>query len=370
MVMLTTEQFKNTAAYKNAILNIEEARQKKEILQSYPFKLFVEPTQRCDLNCIMCRPRRRMSKEDMPLELFRQIEKALFPYASEVDFFFTGEPAMAVNFQKMIETSAGYAFLPLVFTNAVNTKEEIIKMLVELGFFVNISLDAVTPALYERIRRGAQLSKVMANIDKYVALREKIKNPRFHIRIAVTCSPFNIDEILKIMEFIKERGINDIFLNNCDMAVFDRQFYLSTIAEKAYRIFTEAKAFADANRIRFSCQKMVGKLELEKNNNWDDFSLPIDNYAMPYLEKYNPYRGKCPYPWMETVIRTDGTVMSCCQGRIKMGKYSGGDFRPIWNNGKYRKLRKRRAYYRCGARWYRWYCNMACTSVHQPNPEP
>jgi MoaA/NifB/PqqE/SkfB family radical SAM enzyme len=150
------------------------------------------------------------------------------------------------------------------------------------------------------------------------------------------------------------------------MSVFERKFYLSTIAKKAHKIFIEAKAFADANRIRFSCQKRVGNIEIEKNNNWDDFSISIDKYAMPYLEKYNPYRGKCPYPWMETIFRTDGTVRSCCQGELRMGKYAGGDFRPIWNNEKYRALRRRKSYYRCGMTWYRWYCNMTRTSAHQP----
>ncbi|MFA5156525.1 MAG: radical SAM protein [Candidatus Omnitrophota bacterium] len=366
MAILTTEQFKATAAYKNAVLNIEEARQKKQVLQSYPFRLFVEPTQRCDLDCIMCWPKRRQDKKEMPLELFQKIEKELFPYASEVNLFLVGEPTMAVNFPKMAETCAKYDFLPKIFTNAVNTKEGVIRMLVELGFFVNISLDAATPALYEKIRRGAEFTKVIANIEKYISFREKIKNPRFHIRIATTCSPFNIDEVPKIMEFLKARGINDIFLNNCDMGVFQREFQLSAIADKAYKVFTEAEAFADANKIRFSCQKRIGGIELEKNNNWDDFSIDIDQYAMPYLEKYNPYRGKCPYPWMGTIFRTDGTVMSCCQGNIKMGKYAGGDFRTIWNNEKYQALRARKSYYHCGMTRNRWYCNMTRTSVHQP----
>jgi len=366
MAILTVEEFKNTPAYKNAMLNIEEARQKKEILQSYPFRVFVEPTQRCDLNCIMCWPKRRQNKEDMPMELFHKIERELFPYASEVDLFIVGEPTLADNFPKMVEACAKYDFLPKIFTNAVNTKDGIIRLLIESGFFVNISLDAVKPELYETIRRGAEFSRFVATIEKYVRYREKIKNPRFHIRIATTCSPFNIDDILNIMQFLKKYGIDDIFLNNCDMGVFQSEFKLSTIAEKTHNVFLEAKAFADANKIRFSCQKRIGNIEMEKNNNWDDFNIPVDKYAMPYLEKYNPYRGKCPYPWMGALFRTDGTVKSCCQGLLTMSKYTGGDFRRIWNNNKYRALRRRKSYYHCGMTPNRWFCNMTRTSVHQP----
>lgn len=361
--MLTIEELKKEKFYQNALLNIEELKQKKTILESYPFKVFVEPTQRCDLDCTICSKKRHKSKIDMPMELFYEIEKALFPYASEVDFFIGGEPTLADNFNKMIEVSSKYNFLPEIFTNAANTEEETIKLLVELGFFVNISLEAVTPSIYEKIRRGARFDRLLNNIEKYIYYKEKTDNPRFHLRLACTCSPFNIEDVPNIMRFAKKYGINDVFFNNCDKNVFERQFYLSNVADKAYKILMEAKSFADENKIRFSCQKRIGGIEIEKAHNWDDFSIDIDKYVPRYLEKYNPYNGKCPHPWIQTLIRTDGTVMACCQGYLKMGKYEGGDFRQVWNNERYQMLRSRKSYYHCGMTLGRWYCNLTRTSI-------
>lgn len=361
--MLTVEELREEKLYRNAMLNIEEMRQKKAILESLPFKVFVEPTQRCDLDCIICSKKRHSSKRDMPMELFYKIERELFPYASEVDFFIGGEPTLAGDFHKMIEVSAKYNFLPEIFTNAVNTKEETIRLLAESGFFVNISLESVTKGLYEKIRRGARFENLVKNIERYLHYKRKTGNPRFHIRLACTCSPFNIDDVPRIMKFVKEYGIDDIFFNNCDKNVFERQFYLSRVADKAYTILTEAKAFADEHKIRFSCQKRIGGIEIEKAHNWYDFSLDIDKYAPRYLEKYNPYNGDCRHPWIQTLIRTDGTVMACCQGYIKLGKYNGGDFRKIWNNRNYQKLRGRKSYYHCGMTPGRWCCNLTRTSI-------
>lgn len=359
--MLTVEELKEKKAYKNAVLNIEEMKQRKAELESYPFKVFVEPTQRCDLDCIICSKVRRMKQDDMPMDLFYKIEKELFPYASEVDFFIGGEATLAKDFRRMIMVSERYDFLPKIYTNAVNTGEETIRLLVQLGFFVNISLESVNKGLYEKMRKGAKFEKLIRNIERYLYYKGKIQNPRFHIRLACTISPFNIEDVPDVIRFAKKYGINDVSFNNCDKNVFRRDFCLSTIAGKAYKILAEAKVFADENRIRFYCPKRIGDIEIEKSRNWADFSLGIDRYAPVYLEQYTPYNGDCPHPWIETLIRTDGTVMACCQGYVKVGRYKGGDFRKIWNNKNYQRLRSRKSYYHCGMTPVRWFCNLTRT---------
>ncbi|MDD5254884.1 MAG: radical SAM protein [Candidatus Omnitrophica bacterium] len=361
--MLTVEELKSQRSYQNALLNIEEMKQKKSVLGSYPLKVYVEATQRCDLDCIICSKSRHKSRVDMPMGLFSAIEKELFPYASEVDFFVGGESTLAHNFHEMIRSSQKYHFLPVIFTNAANIREETVRLMVELGFFVNISLEAASKGLYEKIRRGARFENLIGNIERFNYYKKKVNNPRFHMRLACTCAPFNIDQAVNIVKFAKDHEINDVFFNNCDRNVFEKKFYLSTVATKAYRILMDAKAFADAHKIRFSCQKRIGPLEIEKAHNWNDFSLAIDRYVPRYLEKYNPYNGNCPHPWIQTLIRTDGTVMACCQGYLKMGRYKGGDFKKIWNNKRYQKLRGRRSYYHCGMTPGRWYCNLTRTSI-------
>ncbi|MGD9346546.1 MAG: radical SAM protein [Candidatus Aminicenantes bacterium] len=337
--------------------------ERKPVCESFPLKVFVEPTQRCDLNCIMCGKSRRKYKLDMPMELFKKVERALFPLASEVDFFIDGEALLAKEAHTMLKVSKKYHFLPKIFTNAAYTREESIALLVDLGFFVNISIDGATKETYEKIRYGARWERTIKNIEKYVYYREKTQNSRFHIRFAYTVSPLNLDEVLPLLKLAKEMGVNDIFLNNCDKNFLLRKYQLTKFPERAYAKIQEAKEFADRHKIRFSTQKKIGNIEIEKAHNWDDFSLPIDLYAFDFLEKYNPYNGKCYYPWTQTLVRSDGTVVSCCQGLLKLGQLHENNFAEIWNGKKYQSLRKRKSYYHCGSGLTRWRCQITHTSV-------
>jgi len=157
--MLTIDELKREPLYQNALLNLREIHERKPVLESFPLKVFVEPTQRCDLNCIMCGEGRRKNKTDMSLELFKKVKTKLFPFASEVDFFIDGEALLARDVHKMLKTTEKYYFLPKIFTNAANAREESIKLLAELGFFVNISIDGATKETYEKIRKGALWEK-------------------------------------------------------------------------------------------------------------------------------------------------------------------------------------------------------------------
>jgi MoaA/NifB/PqqE/SkfB family radical SAM enzyme len=361
--VLTVDELKREPLYQNAMLNIGEMHERKTVLESFPLKVFVEPTQRCDLNCVMCGEGRRKYKADMSLELFEKVEKTLFPLASEVDFFIDGETLLARDIDQMLKSTEKYPFLPKIFTNAAHTKEESIKLLAELGFFVNISIDGATKRTYEKIRKGALWERTISNIEKYVEYREKVRNPRFHIRFAYTISPLNLHEVLPMVNLCKDMGVNDIFLNNCDKNFLLRKYQLTQYPEAARERILEAKEFADRHRIRFSSQKKIRDVEIDKAHNWEDFSLPIDRYALDYLEKYNPYNGTCYYPWTQTLVRSDGSVASCCQGLLEMGQFTNENFIRIWNGKKYQHLRKRKSYYHCGMNLTRWRCQITKTSV-------
>jgi MoaA/NifB/PqqE/SkfB family radical SAM enzyme len=228
---------------------------------------------------------------------------------------------------------------------------------------VNISIDGATKETCEKVRIGARWERTINNIEKYVNCREKVRNPRFHIRFAYTVSPLNLDEVLPMLKLAKAMGVNDIFLNNCDKNFLLRKYQLTKFSEKACAQILEAKEFADRHQIRFSCQKRIGNIEIDKAHNWDDFSLPIDRYAFDYLEKYNPYNGICYYPWTQALIRSDGTVASCCQGLLELGNLKSEDFVRVWNGKKYQFLRRRRSYYQCGMSLTRWRCQITRTSV-------
>jgi len=342
----------------NAELNIREMQEKKTVLSSLPFKLFVEPTQRCNLRCFMCWDERRREKDDLDLALLEKIESELFPTAAEVDFFLVGEPMLCKNLPVMIEKARDYTFLPKIFTNATVFKEDFYRRLVELGFFVNISTDAATPALFESIRKGAKFEVFVANLRKLVALGQEIGNERFHVRLCATIGSYNLGEVPGIIELAHELGIRDVMVNDCDMGP-PHPFNMNSLRDYAKAILGQSLTRADELGIRFSFPRYIGEAELlARNHNWDDFHLPIDDHAPDFLERFNPVGGDCPYPWNETVIRCDGTVASCCQKLIPMGDLNRRSFKDIWNNREYRKLRRQKQFFDCQG-----YCLLTRNSV-------
>lgn len=125
----------SAAVENNLKLNYREYYFKQKTLKSYPVKIYVEPTQRCNLNCITCAPNRRRYQSDMPTNLFDRIKESLFPYAAEVNFFLNGEPTLADNLSYMVKSSAQYTFLPKIFTNGTNISDAMGELLVNTGLF-------------------------------------------------------------------------------------------------------------------------------------------------------------------------------------------------------------------------------------------
>lgn len=322
-------------------------KEKKTVLQSLPFKLHIEPTQKCNLNCIMCWNKRRKNRKDMDMKLYYKIVKELFPYMAEINFFLIGESFLAKNFLDMLKPIENYSFLPKIFTNGTIFSEKIIRKLIELGFFINISFDAATKELFENIRKGSNFDVIVDNITRIKKLSKEINNPRFHMRLVVTAGSYNIQEVPKIIKFAKEKDIKDMMVNDCDMGR-PHPYNLMNVKDKVKKYLKESMDLANKYKIRFSFPKYTGNEKiLEKNHNWNDFTLPIDKFAPSFLEEYNPINGDCPYPWIETAIRSDGTVVSCCQKLIKMGNIKRKTFKEAWNNKKYQKLRDRTQYYNC-----------------------
>ena len=351
--------FFSDSVRKNVAVNYREYREKKPILASYPIKIYVEPTQRCNFYCVTCSFDRRKEKEDMPMVMFRRIEHELFPHVAEVNFFLTGEPTLAVNFCEMIKASKRYTFLPRIFTNGTLMSGNVAYTLVECGCFVNISFDAASPELFEYIRKGAKFDDVRDTIKKLQLTQKGIANKRFHLRLATTLGLHNIDEAPKIIQFAHEHDIADIMFGCQDSGGCDPSGMLMVDPKRSVGRIHEAIRLADKLKIRLSVPKKIGSVVIEKNNNWNDFSLPVDKYAPFYLESFNPYAGDCGYPWMHTAIRSNGLVVSCCQREHVMGDYRKDDFLTIWNNERYVRLRSLRNYGICLGKA----CNLSVYSI-------
>lgn len=348
---------------KNTKLNIEEIKAKKTKLKSYPVKFYIESTQKCNLKCIMCDRHIFSSEEkEFPLELFEKI-KPLMKKAEEVNFYYFGEPLLSKNLKKFLVETKKYSFLPKIFTNGAILNDDLLNLLDECGVFVNISLEATTKNIYETIRDGASFEIFMDNLKRYAEKYKHRTNDRFHIRLSCAIAIDHISEILNIIELAKKFGIRDVFLGAINLGEKSNRHLVCDEKKTAF-YFKKGKELADKYKIRFSCPAKIGDTIIKKNNNWNDFSLPIDKYVSKTAEcaeafNPNPITEDCGYPWIQTVIRANGDVCSCCQGRYVMGNLYKNSFDEIWNGRRYHEMRAQKSFKYCMGKK----CNIMCYSI-------
>ena len=159
----------------------------------FPNRITVELTNHCNLSCRMC-PRKNMRGERgyMPLPLYKKIIDEMsrhLPVALVP--FFRGESLLHPDFLQMLSYAKDRGVGPIqLTTNGKLLNSEIIKYLVDLNLdFISTSLDSVNPKIYEEVRGGADLQKVMNSIEDLLVYREQKGNnlPEIQVSMVKTC---------------------------------------------------------------------------------------------------------------------------------------------------------------------------------------
>lgn len=340
-------------AYANALLNLKECKDRKEILTSYPLKIYIEPTVHCNLKCSYCYPPgARVQTAPLDMDIFYSVERQLFQYVCEVNLFLRGEPTLYKHFSTMLDTCSKYPFITKTFTNLSYDNDSILRKMVEVGIWLNVSFDGLENSL----RDGISNDRIIKNIKFIQAYKSEIRQDRFHLRIASVVGKNNVKNLVNIINFADSLGIREIMLGCLDS---DINFLTSEDAIE----FSRAVERADQLNVRISTPTHIGGVRLEKSRNWEDFSLPIDKYSYFFCEDCNPDVDNkfCPYPWIQTIFQVKNIVTNCCQRKRFMGNfYPHTNFmEDIWNNENYQNMRRINDFNTCSGS----NCNMIKYSI-------
>lgn len=177
---------------------IVASRRSKAFFKRDPFNLpkppfppivQVEPTNACNLRCIMC-PRRKMQRAVgfMDFNVFRKIiDECAEQNVLSIKLFLMGEPTLhkeIVSFVRYIMEHPKGPILCGIQTNGVNLEEKIVEDLMNAGLTsISFSFDAITPEHYEKIRLGANYQQVVDTIKKTVEIKKRL-NSNINISIA------------------------------------------------------------------------------------------------------------------------------------------------------------------------------------------
>jgi MoaA/NifB/PqqE/SkfB family radical SAM enzyme len=170
-------------------------------------KLYVEPTNRCNLTCRTC----VRNVWDEPLghmtdATFGQIIAGLRAFAQQpptVFFGGFGEPLAHPRIVKMVAEARALGGPVELITNGVLLTETVSRGLIAAGLDrLWVSLDGARPESYADVRLGAALPQVLANLARFRDARCAGHPPTPEIGIAFVAMRRNIGDLPAVMQLV------------------------------------------------------------------------------------------------------------------------------------------------------------------------
>ena len=204
---------------KNCLSNIQNGNYRASISSlynkykpgKYPKVIDFELSHFCNLDCEMCvlHTSEQKTNEIYGSRFLEEIKSYLIH--AEATRFYGGEPFLIKIYQDLWDMIV--EFNPKchvhIQTNASVFNDKIKKLLNKLDVFIGISLDALTPELYEKIRKGAKFDVVMSNIR---AFNDIMQSQGKSLSISFCPMPENWQELIPVVKFAESIG-SKIFFN-------------------------------------------------------------------------------------------------------------------------------------------------------------
>lgn len=300
----------------------------------YPFippeHVYFSLTNRCCLRCVMCDiPKSSGRQED---ELSTKEVKKIILQIKELGvrhlIFSGGEPLLRTDIMELIRFSKESGILWVdIITNGILCSDEAAQSLISSGLnHVTISLDGIS-GVNDAIRGQGSFIKSVETIDRLNYYKEKTKSDTPSIGINFTIMNKNINDMLKIVEFAKNKKCNTVVFQPVlvsNVSMYERK--------KNALWLTVKEALLLEKNIR-ELVKMKGEIK------------DVLIYTNPTILKSIPdyFRGKKPgrsfkcYEAIKRIVITcDGKLWSCkgIYGDLKKEK-----LKDIWFSTQVQKIR-------------------------------
>ncbi|HOK41428.1 MAG TPA: radical SAM protein [bacterium] len=261
-------------------------------IRELPKFYWIEPTNHCNLQCIMCPNKEIKNKGIMDFELFKKIIDEIKQSAKSVFLFGGGESLINKNICYFIEYCKKNQIRPLLHTNAVLLSNELSINLIKSGLnYISFSFDGYDKKNYERIRANANFERTLENIIIFLKKNKEAQKKVY------TVFQVMIDKDYDFTDFEKQKQ---------KMIKLLKENYIDEIVEKRPHDF--GGYYNDNN----------------------------------FINKNKKY--VCAYFWTTMMIRYDGSISPCCvdiTGDITMGNANQNSITEIWNNNKYLDFRNK-----------------------------
>ncbi|MCB0239603.1 MAG: radical SAM protein, partial [Anaerolineae bacterium] len=140
-----------------------------------PDRMYIESTNICNLDCVMCPTGLKQVKRPqgyMDFDVFKSIVDEMAPYVKATTLHIWGEPLMHKRIFDMIAYCRQKGLRAEISTNATLLDERKAKGLLDAGLAtIYLCLDGFRPETYESIRVKADYERTNANIHRFLDLK-------------------------------------------------------------------------------------------------------------------------------------------------------------------------------------------------------
>jgi len=259
---------------------------KREI--SHPMMIWIEPTNICNLRCIMCPQGKdlvKRKKGHMDFNLYRKIIDEACRWKPYINLHHMGESLLYPKIVDMIKYAKLKKCGPVkLTTNGTVLNEKLALSILDSGLdVIRFSFDGATKKTYEKIRIGSDFDKTLGYITDFIKLKKKL-GKKTQIIVDIVVIDKNKDEVDLFVEKFKKLGVDTVHVKD--------------------------------------------------PNNWGGY--------VDVADKGKRYIG-CRHPYHFSTITWDGYVIPCCRdfdAMYKIGNISEDKLINIWNNKRMHFLRE------------------------------
>ena len=264
-------------------------------LRYKPIRLWIEPTNKCNLKCKMCPHGQKeihFEKGFMDMDIFKKIIREVAQFGSDVNLFMGGESLLHPELAEMIKYMRQKDIPSRLYTNGTLITPEISEELILSGLdHITFSFDGPHKETYEDYRKGASFENTLENIRHFLSAKMILKRKR----------PFTVIQSLE----------------------FEEIDYNPELKKQFRRLFD---------------QKMVDGFTFIKPHS---FGGIFKKYSI--REDHKDY-APCAFLWYSMSVMWDGTVVPCCVDMFKrypVGNIQDNSLEELWNSGKLGHLREK-----------------------------
>ena len=271
----------------------------------YPYLLFIDISNMCNLRCPLCKMgQRRMiqRKNVMNIENYMRIINPIKDYLLQIFLYNWGEPFLNKDIYQMIQFNTKQNIGTVVSSNLNIPIDG--RRLIKTGLeHLVISGDGVTQDIYEKYRQGGNIETVFNNVRDIVKAKREAHSHNPYIEWQCLVTKHNEVYLDEIKKAALELGVNEV-------------------------------RFANINFFEVEDKKNAEEEWLPRNPNYRVFSC--ENIA-----RMRPKNKPCFWLWRTAVINSDGGVVPCCVYDVPdWGNLFKEPLSTVWNNEKYTKARR------------------------------